>query len=135
MPYQVTVDSKALGESEGKTRREAFGEIKAINQGAAAGYIGEPPPSSIKKEEVVEELTKEEKQQKSELQRFLATVVEPPTVSSRTPPGKARQILLKKLNKMTLGELRRFWQKKIVPATASDEDKATIQNLWDEISP
>lgn len=133
--FIVTPDKKATGESMAKTNRAALAEIKNLTQGSRKGYIGEPPPSVISDAPVaMEKLTIEERKAKSELQRFLAETVSPPMMSIRTPPEKAKVLLVKKLSKMTLGELRRFWSK-AVPESVSDEDKALIQGRWDDISP
>ena len=136
MPFQVIEDPKTLGETPTKSRGAAMKEIKNLSSGAARGYIGEVPPSMMDDDRpVTEKLTDEEKEFKVKLRSFLAANVNPPTLSTKVPPGKGLQILNKKLSKMTLGELRRFWSKKTVPESATDEEKANIQNIWDDVSP
>lgn len=132
--FTITPDKDSQGEPTKKSQREVVKEIKSLTKGSVKGYIGEVPPSLRDTEVEVENLTDAEKVIKRELREFLGRTLNPPTVSIKTPPEQARNILVKKLSNMTLGELRRFWAKAI-PESLEEEDRTLIQKRWDDISP
>lgn len=136
--FKVTPDPNATGESVGTTKREASKEMKELAPGSkpVLGYIGAIPPSMVVEEVVAEKLTPEEQLEKKSLKLFLSKVLQPPFLSSKANPNKPMLVLQKKLSKMTLGELRRFWAKAVPENNEITlEDQELVQSKWDEVSP
>ena len=124
------------GESIAQTRKQMIDALKGIQPGQPVlGAIGrnltidEPAP-------VIENLTPEERKFKKELVTFLAAVLPVPDLGAKFKPEQARGILRKKLERQTLGELRRFWKGKIPAIDDIDADRLEKLVLtWEDLSP
>lgn len=134
MPNQVISIDEENAESINKTRMEINKELKELTPGKAVlGYVGvrkkavEPQP---------EKLTAEDKETRKKIQALLIKYVEPPILSENKPnPAKDKVSFLKKVDRQTLGELRRFWGKKAIPEELSDDEIAELNRKWADISP
>lgn len=124
------------GESPMATRKQMVDALKSmpgnkVVMGAVGQDIQAEEPVSTK-----EELTDEEKKQKKELQQFLLKYVEPPQMGSKFKPEQEKLVLRRKIERQTLGELRRFWGKKVLTADPVDEEIIEeINRKWRDISP
>ena len=124
------------GETPMATRKQMVDALKTMPRNKVIlGAIG----ADIRAEELdptKEELTAEEKKRKKELQQFLLSVIEPPEMGSKFKPEQEKLVLRRKIENQTMGELRRFWGKKILPKEPIDEEiREEINRKWRDISP
>lgn len=133
------VITKVEGEAEPltSTRKQMVDNLKGMTPGKPVlGVIGnknlEPEP-----EPVGEQLTEKEKAHKRELIAFLLKYLDPPEMGTKFKPEQTRLILRKKVEKQTLGELRRFWSGKIPSSDDDipDDKKEEMRRKWTDLSP
>lgn len=136
MPNQVISINEDNAESVNKTRMTVNKELKGLRPGKAVlGYVGEIPNTLKPEETANESLNDKEKEYRKRLQEFILKNVEPPILSENRPnPAKDRVSFVKKVERQTLGELRRFWKGKI-PESPTEEDVSELNRKWTDLSP
>lgn len=135
MPYQVT---KAEGETEsvGKTRMTMAKELKTLTPGQnVSGYIGEEPPA-LKEKPPPRGYTSEQINERTAIQNLLKKYVVPPALGTKFTEQQTKIRFIRKIERQSLEELRRFWDKPIPEdGEISIEEQAELNRCWEEISP
>uniref|UniRef100_A0A6M3L3Q3 Uncharacterized protein n=1 Tax=viral metagenome TaxID=1070528 RepID=A0A6M3L3Q3_9ZZZZ len=134
MPNTPIAIDETNAESINKTRMEINRELKALTPGKAVlGAIGVQRVAETFDEKEV--LNDKDKENKKKIQDLFLKYIEPPILSEIKPnPAKDRASFVKKVERQTLGELRRFWAGKI-PEELSEEEVSELNRKWADISP
>ena len=131
--FRVTKTDGA-GESPAQTRKQMADALKNLPLGKQV--LGAIRDDIVVEEPVVkEELTEEELVAKKELKEFLLKNIPVPDLGSKFKPDECRFVLRKKIDKMTWGELRRFWAGKIPDGEVPEEKLDELAWKWRDISP
>ena len=121
--------SEATAGMQGKEAREGF---------LGAGNIIRKPDFVVS-----ESLSERERIRKRAIQKFLATVIQPNALSSKSTAEMDKRALVNKINRSTLTELERFLPEHICEMdtsgmeqmTLEEVDQEEIQNRYMAISP
>ena len=131
--FRITKVEDKNAEPASKTRRQLVDSIKFIPIGETIiGVIGEV---KVKSELEKEQLSAKEKVEKRELKNFLLKYITPSEINSKAKPEQNLAVLARKLDRQTLGELKRFWEGEIPSEEITDDVREQLQRTWDDISP
>jgi hypothetical protein len=133
MPFKV-MEVESDTENPAVTERNVKAEVKTLTPGqAVTGFIGTAREEPISEPE---QLSKEERKRKQSLKQFLAKYITPPELSQNRPnPQRDRVAFMQKLDKQTLGELRRFWNKTEIPDELDEDAIIELNDKWRNLSP
>lgn len=123
------------GESITSVRKKMVDALKGMPTGRPVLGVIRDALDVSEPDVVSESLTKEEKLFKKELIEFLFKNLIPPDMGSKFRPEQARALLRRKLEKQSLGELKRFWKRKGIPTELAPEDLEDLHKKWQDISP
>ncbi len=136
MPFKVIETESPNVEPVARTRMDINKELMALTPEAGM-VLGVAVKCNEETEPEVEVLSEEDKATERRLRRFLLDNVIPPSLSDIHPnPVRDRASMVKKLNRMTLRDMKSIWSEAVpTDGVLAEEESAELQTRYKNVSP